>query len=176
MTFVTISNKLFGYFFFFSPDHFVLLIKSSTSPLTSVLYHLLLKLTIWLVINYKNSLSSVSDRSEWLDDERGPRLPFSWRETRLLQKYLLLKVEIGSLALLDVHLKLWFRALGETSLDAQSLVEREAKTEKVSLLFCFVVLCAYFYHIGFVTQYQENKLLAKNLTSSNNRWHKPGDR
>ena len=105
---------------------------------TSDQYNLLLKLTFLSV--YQHFYSSVSDRSEWLDDERGPRLPFSWRETRLLQKSLFLKVEIGSLALLDVHLQLWFRALGETSLDAQSLVEREAKTEK-NVTFVFVLWC-----------------------------------
>ena len=35
-----ISNKLFGYFFFFSPDHFVFLITPFTTPLSSALYHL----------------------------------------------------------------------------------------------------------------------------------------
>ena len=59
---------------------------------TSDQYNLLLKLTFLSV--YQHFYSSVSDRSEWLDDERGPRLPFSWRETRLLQKISFSKVEV----------------------------------------------------------------------------------
>ena len=160
MAFATISNKLFGHlinlFLLFSRPFWF------TPPLTITIF-------CWNCISYQWSTFIIQCIGPFRVARRRKRSPspFFLTGNQVVTKISFSKVEVKKkkrgLALLDVHLQLWFRALGETSSDAQSLVEREAKTEKKRhFCFCFVVLCAYFYHRFCYTIYQENKLLAKN--------------